>query len=110
MRITILDHHQFVVVGQLLAGEQPGPRLQRRLAEAGIPIRGYWSFRRKLQMLELAGLVVSRREEATTEGHCASTGAPRAVATRWRVYTLTDAGRLAWLRTRDFFRIHGEAS
>lgn len=91
-RIPRLTHLQFLVLGLLGGGEQPGRTLRDTLAAHGARRTGP-AFYQLMARLERDGLVVGRYEQITANGQ----------AVTERRYTITPQGARLWTESRDFY-------
>jgi len=91
-RLPKLTHLQFLVLGLLRDGEQPGRQLRETLAAHGVR-RTAPAFYQLMARLERDGLVEGRYEQITTGGQ----------AVTERRYTLRARGREMWDQARDFY-------
>jgi DNA-binding PadR family transcriptional regulator len=91
-RLPAITHLQFLVLGSLLTGEQPGRELRRLLGRYGIR-RSAPAFYQLMSRLEDAGLVEGAYTQKIVQGQLI----------KERRYEVTPAGAREWTAARDFF-------
>ena len=92
MRLPQITHLQFMVLGTLLSGEQPGSFIRGRLAKAKVRQTGP-AFYQMMARLEDTGLVKGWYVNKTVKGQIV----------KERRYRLKKAGARCWEETRDFY-------
>ena len=97
-RLPTLTHLQFLVLGLLRAGEQPGRVVRETLGKHGIR-RTAPAFYQLMARLERDGLIEGRYEQVTVGGQ----------AVTERRYNLLSRGRSRWDEARDFYAAAGAA-
>lgn len=97
-RIPRLTHLQFLVLGLLINGEQPGRILRETLAAHGAR-RTAPAFYQLMARLERDGLVAGRYEQVSANGQ----------AVTERRYTVTSPGERLWTEAREFYAAAGAA-
>lgn len=93
-----LTHLQFLVLGQLRDGEQPGRAIRETLTRHGVG-RTAPAFYQLMARLERDGLIDGRYEQIEVNGQ----------AVTERRYTLRPHGRALWTEARDFYVAAGPA-
>ena len=91
-RLPALTHLQFIILGALRGGEQPGKSLRRELARHGVR-RSAPAFYQMMARVEDAGWVDGSYTQQIVDGQII----------KERQYRLTAAGARAWTATRDFY-------
>lgn len=91
-RLPQLTHLQFLVLGLLRDGEQPGRVVRDALGRHGVR-RTAPAFYQLMARLERDGLIEGRYEQVTTGSQ----------AVTERRYTLRARGRELWSQARDFY-------
>ena len=91
-RLPTLTHLQFLVLGLLRDGEQPGRVIRETLARHGVR-RTAPAFYQLMARLERDGVVEGRYEQVTAGGQ----------AVTERRYVLRARGRELWTEARDFY-------
>ena len=94
-----ITHLQFLVLGLLLHGEEPGRQVRQALARHGVR-RTAPAFYQMMARLEDAGLVDGRYEQKIVDGQIL----------KERLYVATATGHRAWTATRDFYMAAAEAA
>ena len=87
-----LSHLQFLALGVLLPGEEPGRVIREAVAEYGVQRTGA-AFYQLMARLERDGLVDGWYEQIMVGDQ----------AVRERRYRITGAGKRAWSETRAFY-------
>ena len=91
-RLPPLTHLQFLVLGALREGEQPGRAIRDELARYGVT-RTAAAFYQMMARLEQAGLVEGRYDHRDLNGQ----------RVKERCYEITRSGRRAFEATRAFY-------
>ncbi len=91
-RIPTLSHLQFLALGVILAGDEPGRVIREAAAAHGVRSTGA-AFYQLMARLERDGLVVGWYEPIVVGGQPA----------KERRYRITRAGTAAWRQTRAFY-------
>lgn len=92
-RLPPITHLQFLILGCLLDGEQPGRAVRATIAGHGVR-RSAPAFYQLMARLERAGLVDGFYEQITVGDQ----------AVTERRYRIRAAGTRAWRDTREFYR------
>jgi DNA-binding PadR family transcriptional regulator len=95
-RLPAITHLQFLVLGVLISGEQPGRTIRHAIAAYGIRRTGP-AFYQMMARLERAGLVDGRYAQITAGDQSVTE----------RRYRLTPAGTKVWNDTRTFYQTVG---
>ena len=97
-RLPVITHLQFLVLGCLLGGEQPGREIRDTIAGYGVRRSGP-AFYQMMSRLERARLVEGWYEQITVGDQ----------AVTERRYRIRPAGEKLWAETRDFYHKSGAA-
>ncbi len=97
--LPALTHLQFLVLGVLRSGEQPGRTIREAIAAYGVRRSGP-AFYQMMARLERDGLVEGRYEQIEVGGQ----------AVKERRYKIRPAGARMWSATRSFYESVGAAA
>jgi hypothetical protein len=98
MALPDLTHLQFLIIGALVDGEQPGRVVRDRLADAGV-VKSGPGFYQLMARLEEAKLVEGRYEQKVIDGQ----------ALKERRYKMTGLGEQSWTQARNFYLTFGRS-